>query len=181
MLKKFGFLAVALFIGAVACNRSASSAAKHEASEEAAYAKFKANANSDGKHFGESFDAKNMVAYDAVFPKLKALDGKEKVENVIVTGTVGAVCKAKGCWMTIQSQAGAPDIFVKFKDYGFFMPKDIIGKKVAMNGYAFKEVTDVATLRHFAEDEGKSKEDIAKITQPKEEYKFLASGVVILD
>ncbi len=50
-----------------------------------------------------------------------------------------------------------------------------------MNGYAFRDVTPVDELRHYAEDAGKSKEEIAAITQPKEEMKFLASGVILLD
>ena len=72
-------------------------------------------------------------------------------------------------------------MFVKFKDYAFFMPKDIAGKKVVMIGNAFKETTSIEDLRHFAQDEGKSKEEIAKINKPKEEMKFMANGVLILE
>ena len=74
-----------------------------------------------------------------------------------------------------------PSMFVKFKNYAFFMPKDLAGKKVVMVGNAFKEITTVEELRHFAQDEGKSKEDIAKITKPKEDIKFMANGVLILE
>ena len=48
-----------------------------------------------------------------------------------------------------------------------------------MNGKAFKEVTTVEELRHYAEDEGKSEEEIAAITEPVEEYKFVADGVIM--
>ena len=34
-------------------------------------------------------------------------------------------------------------------------------------------------LKHYAEDEGKSEKEIAEITAPKIEYKFLAHGVLI--
>lgn len=149
-------------------------------SETAAYQKFKQQVN-DGKSFGEKVTAEGAITYDEIVPRLKALKAEEEIANVKVTGTVLAVCKAKGCWMTLQSEKGAPEIFVKFKDYGFFMPKDIVGKKVLMQGNAFKEVTTVEMLRHFAEDEGKSKEEIAKINAPKDEYKFMANGVVILN
>ena len=71
--------------------------------------------------------------------------------------------------------------FVILAISSFFMPKDLAGKKIVMLGNAFKEITTVESLRHFAQDEGKSKEEIAKITKPKEEMKFLASGVIILD
>ena len=50
-----------------------------------------------------------------------------------------------------------------------------------MDGFAFKEVTPVDELRHYAEDEGMSKEEIAAITEPKEELKFMASGVLLLN
>ena len=173
-----------LTILAVGCNRSVkvadSKTAKKEVSEEEAYQKFKSQTN-DGKTFGEKIDAKGAMAYDAVLPKIKKLNGADKLDNIKIAGTVETVCKAKGCWMNIASQNGEPSMFVKFKDYGFFMPKDLAGKKVVMQGYAFKEVTDVEALRHFAQDEGKSKEEIAKINKPKEEYKFVASGVLILE
>jgi hypothetical protein len=70
-------------------------------------------------------------------------------------------------------------MFVQFKDYGFFMPKDLPGKEVVMKGKAYIEETSVEDLKHFAEDEGLSAEEIAKITEPKKELKFMASGVMI--
>jgi hypothetical protein len=39
----------------------------------------------------------------------------------------------------------------------------------------------VATLRHYAQDAGKSKEEIDKITEPKHMLTFLADGVLITD
>ena len=37
----------------------------------------------------------------------------------------------------------------------------------------------VADLKHYAEDAGKSEDEIAKITEPKIEYAFEANGVLI--
>ena len=149
----------------------------HGVSESEAYAAFQKN-KGDGKAFGEKVTAKDAVTYDAMLEKMSKAG---KVDNVKVVGTVEAVCKAKGCWMNIASEKGAPSMFVKFKNYAFFMPKDLAGKKVVMVGNAFKEITTVEELRHFAQDEGKSKEDIAKITKPKEDIKFMANGVLILE
>ena len=70
---------------------------------------------------------------------------------------------------------------VTFKDYAFFMPKDLTGKRVVVEGYAYVDETPVDVLRHYAEDAGKSKEEIEKITEPKREVAYEASGVVILD
>ncbi|HRD51388.1 MAG TPA: DUF4920 domain-containing protein [Flavobacteriales bacterium] len=88
-------------------------------------------------------------------------------------------CVKKGCWMTVKLPDGQ-DMMVRFKDYGFFVPtKGLEGKRAVLQGYATKEVVDVATLRHYAEDAGKSKEEIEKITEPEHNLMFLADGVLI--
>ena len=51
-------------------------------------------------------------------------------------GTVTEVCKAKGCWMKVALENGE-ETMVKFKDYGFFVPKDMAGKEVVINGHRF--------------------------------------------
>jgi hypothetical protein len=126
--------------------------------------------------FGASFQPKKVVSYDQL-PKL--IEGKEKIE-VKVRGTVEDVCQAKGCWMNIVSSKTDEKMMVQFKDYGFFMPKDIAGREVIMDGYAFYEVTPVDELRHYAEDAGKTPEEIALITAPARKLKFLATGVMLV-
>lgn len=126
--------------------------------------------------YGEKFKAKNVVPYSSLVGKMKSAD---KVE-AIVTATVESVCQKKGCWMNLVSDnPNDPPMFVKFKDYGFFMPKDCSGQHVIMKGIASREVTSVSELKHYAEDAGKSKEEIDAITEPKEELTFLASGVIL--
>ncbi|MFG6687136.1 DUF4920 domain-containing protein [Mariniflexile sp. HNIBRBA6329] len=88
------------------------------------------------------------------------------------------VCQAKGCWMTLNLEDGS-EVMVKFKDYGFFVPKDITGKEVIVNGKAFVNEVSVDEQRHYAEDAGKTSEEIASITQPKRTYSFEADGVLI--
>ena len=162
MFKKLLYL-FALAIFAVACNNATSTPIAKE----------------DGKSFhGEKITANDALEFDAVLAKL---GDQEKIETKMI-GTVESVCQAKGCWMNIVSDDNkSKEIFVKFKDYGFFVPKDIAGQKVIMQGEAFREVTSVDELRHYAEDEGKSKEEIEAITEPKEELKFMASGVIVID
>lgn len=88
-------------------------------------------------------------------------------------------CTKKGCWMTVKRADGTP-MMVRFRDYGFFVPKQgLEGKEVVMQGRARKEVTSVNMLRHYAEDAGKSKEEIAAITEPETSWKFEADGVLI--
>ena len=124
--------------------------------------------------FGEPTTVENAQTVGMVIQKLAHADSLEtKVE-----GKVTSVCQKKGCWMNVESADGS-EMFVRFKDYGFFMPLDLAGQEVVMQGKAYKEVVSVDELRHYAEDEGKSPAEIAQITEPKAEYRFMASGVVI--
>ena len=70
------------------------------------------------------------------------------------------------------------EAMVRFKDYGFFMPLNAEGE-VIVNGKAFVSETSVEELRHYAEDAGKSAEEIAAITAPKRTYSFEADGVLL--
>lgn len=126
--------------------------------------------------FGEKISTEGALTFNELLTKMDQADSIETK----VTGTVESVCKKKGCWVNIVADDGR-EMFVKFKDYGFFLPLDCEGRKVVMDGKAFREVTSVADLQHLAEDGGASEEEIAKITEPKEELKFMASGVVLLE
>jgi len=111
---------------------------------------------------------------------LTQLESKDTVRTQLKAAVEG-VCQVKGCWMNLVDSSKKSDqsIFVKFKDYAFFMPLDLTGE-VIVDGVAYREITSVDELRHYAEDEGKSAEEIAAITEPEEELKFMADGVIIL-
>ncbi len=108
---------------------------------------------------------------------MKQMQSKESLVAT-VEGKVSSVCQAKGCWMKIETGTGE-SIRVTFKDYGFFVPKDLSGSTIIMKGVASYNVTSVEELRHYAEDAKKSKEEIEKITEPKKELVFEADGVLI--
>lgn len=74
---------------------------------------------------------------------------------------------------------GDDEAMVRFKDYGFFMPKDIAGQEIIVNGKAYVEEMSVEDQRHYAEDGGKTAEEIAAITEPKRTLAFEADGVLI--
>ncbi len=95
-----------------------------------------------------------------------------------VTAKVESVCQIKGCWMKVVTTEGQT-MRVSFKDYGFFVPKDITGKTVVFEGEAKVKTTSVAELRHYAEDAKKPKAEIMKITEPKRELTFVADGVIV--
>ena len=71
-------------------------------------------------------------------------------------------------------------IIVRFKDYGFFVPKEgAEGKQTIIKGEAKLDTLSVELLRHYAEDAGKPSEEILAITEPEFKMQFTASGVLI--
>ena len=129
----------------------------------------------DGNEFfGEAFTPGKALTVDQL---LSSMAGKESVE-AFVEGEVTAVCKKKGCWMTMAA-GGEEDVMVRFKDYGFFVPLELTGK-VLIKGEAKEQITTVADLQHYAEDDGASQEEIDAITEPKRQVHFTATGVMKL-
>jgi hypothetical protein len=120
-------------------------------------------------------DAQLAVTMVSTYKKMQVGDS---VQTKIIA-KVNDVCQAKGCWMRLQVD-NEHEMMVKFKDYSFFVPKDITGKKVIVNGKAFVKEVSVEEQQHYAEDAGKSKADIAKITEPKRTYSFEADGVLVV-
>lgn len=127
----------------------------------------------------QSFHGKK-ISEDGAIPatELAAKIGEKKELTTKVEGTVQEVCKMKGCWMTVKTADGKT-MRVTFKDYGFFVPKDIAGKQVVFEGVAQTTVTPVDELRHYAEDAGKSKAEIEKIKDPEKAITFVADGVIV--
>ena len=95
-----------------------------------------------------------------------------------VEGEIIDVCPKKGCWMNVK--VAEDTLFVKFKDYSFFVPTDgVQGKKVYMSGEIFKDTISVARLRHYAEDAKKPESEIMSITEPEFMLNMIADGVAI--
>ena len=128
--------------------------------------------------FGAPFTFKEVVPAPT-FTDQYDVDLITDTVTTTLQGQINEVCQAKGCWMTIATGTES-EMMVKFKDYAFFMPKDISGRQVIMNGKAYYQETSVDELRHYAEDAGKSADEIAMITKPKRELRFLADGVQLL-
>ncbi|WP_026999657.1 DUF4920 domain-containing protein [Eisenibacter elegans] len=108
----------------------------------------------------------------------KMIGQETELGNITLRGTIVEVCKKKGCWMTLD-MGNNQTMLVKFKDYGFFVPKTDDGKEVVIQGVAKRELVPVERLQHYAEDAGKSLEEIAAITEPEEKFTFEAVGVII--
>ncbi|SHI48575.1 protein of unknown function [Arenibacter nanhaiticus] len=128
--------------------------------------------------FGAKISDVNALSPTIMLEKYRELEVLDTLA-LQFAATVVDVCQTKGCWMTLALDQGE-EAMVKFKDYGFFMPKDIIGKEVLVNGKAFIEEMSVDDQRHFAKDAGKSNAEIASITEVKKNYGFEADGVLLI-
>ncbi len=126
--------------------------------------------------FGEKIDAKDVLTSAEINEKYNNLKVGDTLD-VKFTSKINTVCSKKGCWMRLGLEEDK-EVMVKFKDYGFFMPLDAKGD-VIVNGKAFVQETSVDELKHYAEDAGKSAEEIAKITTPKKTLSFVADGVLL--
>lgn len=125
-------------------------------------------------YFGDTITTDGAVAAEQLVAQMH---GKDSVK-IKLTGRVDEVCQKKGCWMTMNI-GNNKTMQIRFKDYGFFVPKDAPGKTAFIEGVAFTDTTSVADLQHYAEDAGKSKAEIAKITEPEVNLSFEANGVII--
>ncbi len=127
--------------------------------------------------FGEEINTDETEDTSAMTEKYALLKASDTLQ-IKFKATVTEVCQSKGCWMKLELANGEKTM-VRFKDYGFFMPMDITGREVIVNGLAFVEEMSVEDQRHYATDAGKSAEEVAKITTTKKTYGFEADGVLL--
>jgi len=127
-----------------------------------------------GMNFGVITTKEKAVNAD----ELSAVVGDKAAVDVKVKGKVVEVCKAEGCWLKMQTTNGP--MMIKMKDHSFAVPLDMNGKTIVAQGTAsFKEIS-VDMLKHYAEDAGKTKEEIAAIKEPKKEIMMQAIGILVL-
>lgn len=126
------------------------------------------------EYFGDTINPEGAISTNEFLSKIKEVDSLE----VKLEAKITEVCQKKGCWMDLDLENGKT-MTVRFKDYGFFVPKDADGRVAIVEGWAKKDTTTVELLRHYAEDAGKSKEEVEAITEPEIGYSFEAHGVII--
>lgn len=127
----------------------------------------------DATEFGKMETSPSVLSLSEVVSNYE--DHKGKV--VTFEAIPKKVCEAKGCWMVLED--GEYQVRTLFKDYGFFVPKNILGKKVLVQGVMEKKHQSAATIRHFMKDEGKKLEEIEKVKTGRVTFQFVASGVQI--
>ncbi|MGB1308923.1 MAG: DUF4920 domain-containing protein [Oceanihabitans sp.] len=139
----------------------------------------KENIEKTYKSFGKEIIPDDAINAKSMANHYKTMMAGDSI-NTKLTAKVDEVCQAKGCWMKLNLDNGE-QVMVKFKDYGFFMPKNIAGKEVIINGKAYVNEVPVEELRHYAEDAGKTTEEIAAITESKKTFSFEADGVLLVE
>ena len=133
------------------------------------------------KHSFDSFGVKitkdAALNSDEMLMKFNTMKSGDTI-NVKFASRVKEVCSKKGCWMKLSLDDNS-EAMVRFKDYGFFMPLDAKDREVIIEGRAFVQETSIEELKHYAEDAGKSKDEIDKIIATKKEFAFEANGVLM--
>jgi hypothetical protein len=127
-----------------------------------------------GMVFGKKTTVEGAVSADA----LTTILANKSTAAVKVKGKVVEVCKAEGCWLKMETANGP--MLIKMKDHSFMVPLDMNGKTIVAQGDATFKETSVEMLRHYAEDAGKTKEEIAAIKEPKKEISMQATGILVL-
>lgn len=127
-----------------------------------------------GVVYGKISDEGKPLAVDKLESTLK----ENKYEGKI-TGKVAEVCQAEGCWIKLEKADGST-MMIRSKNHSFFMPTNLVGKMVVVEGEAeVKEISE-AQRKHYAEDAGKSAKEIKKIKGSEKQIVFQANGVKVL-
>ena len=168
IMKTFLYIALALTV-MVGCKNT-------NESQESVVAEAPLEAAPSYESYGDVITAEGALNSQAMTELYAALTPGDTVDAKF-SGAVNSVCQMKGCWMRLD--LGGNESFVKFKDYAFFVPKDLSQTDAIVAGKAFVALTTVEDLKHFAEDAGKDQSEIDAITQPELSYSFLAHGVLI--
>ena len=121
----------------------------------------------------------NFYGNEFELPSYINLDKTESLGS-ITKGKIISSCPKKGCWVKIN--VNSEEVFVSFKDYSFFVPKEgISGKNIIINGEVNIDTISVSQLKHYAYDAGESEDYISNIKYPKVTKSIIAEGLAIVD
>jgi hypothetical protein len=103
---------------------------------------------------------KPLAGLQAV-PLADVLAKPENGRVVRLEGTIERVCQNKGCWLEFKQEARS--VHVTFENYGFFVPKDSIGKPVVLEGKVIVKDPDTDRVAHV-QSEGAGDAAAAKVS-----------------
>lgn len=131
----------------------------------------------DAVSFGKNLSEDDVLEPLDVIMQYEVMSVGDIIDSK-VKGKVSSVSQTKGDWMTLNIE-DENEVFVKFKNNSFVVPKDIVGKEVIINGVAYIEDRSVDKQKQHAKEAGKTTTQIATISQPKRILGFEADGVLI--
>lgn len=135
--------------------------------------------------FGEPValdDGTPTVTPSALLADPAAYDG----ETVRVEGTIAEMCRMMGCWLTLRDTGAEAGETVRVRvptdeegEYVYTFPTDLGMIDAIVEGTVEVDTMSVDELRHYAEDEGRSQEEIDAITEPKPTVVLTARGALV--
>src|SRR5690606_20461235 len=124
-MKKIFFLGVALI--AFSCNNATENTA--EKAEEQVVETAENIEEALTGFFGEEIDPSNAISTE----EFKSLMAENDSIEVKLAASINECCKKTSCWMTVDLGEGE-ELLVRFKDYGFFVPKNADGLNAVIQG-----------------------------------------------
>ncbi len=135
-----------------------------------------------GVEYGAGVVDENSVerVYDAEMLASQLNESNREMNDLIIKAKVTNVCPKRGCWVTLENDANML-MFVKMKDYAFFLPNSIVGKTILLDAKATYKTTSVEKLKANAKKAKKSRKEIRAITEPRKEIHLLATGIRVVE
>jgi len=120
----------------------------------------------------ETFGAEMTMTESTTLAEVYQNPDKYSGKEIRLEGTITEVCEKKGCWFKMTD--GENVLTVRFKDYGFFVPKDAAKSTATIQGIFETEVDEHVEQEAHEQKEGEESKghEIAP-------YSFTASAVVI--
>jgi hypothetical protein len=123
------------------------------------------------------FGAKPTLTTEVITLR-QAFDSSNLNKLVKVKAKVEEVCQSMGCWLIVRE--GDLSVRIKTKDHKFYVPKTIAGRTVVVEGVVSGTVIEEHLAKHYAEDAGKSQQEIDAIVGEQREYSMIASSITLL-
>jgi hypothetical protein len=130
--------------------------------------------------FGEAVDVKDTMKIST----LLASPSQYVDKQVTVAGTIVGVCKKRGCWMSLASDAKFEKLRIKVRDGDMVFPMSAKGRDALATGVVKEIKLDVEQTRNYKAFLAKrlgEKFDVASITSGMSLYQLSPIGVTILD
>ena len=136
-----------------------------------------ANAEDEPEEVVREFGAPIQLETQTTLSQIVANPERYVSGPVLIRGRITDVCQKKGCWTVLAD--GDAHLRIRFKDYGFFVPKDSRGKFALAEGLVRVETQSQKTARHYASESIDG--DPKAIVGPQKVVEFTATGVRLID